>query len=87
MIDPKNLMFHDWSVQRRIESLRLMEKEIKLHGDRLAHDTTWQEYGGGMCVTKEETEAKWKSIAEDDEKYINALFAFYICQTTDTSWC
>ena len=69
-----------------MESLRLMEQYLRQHGDQLGHDTIWQDWGAGFCATKEETEAKLRSIAEDDEKYINALFCFYICLTTDLSW-
>lgn len=86
MVDINNLKFADWSISRKMESLRLMEKSLRKHGSSLGHDTIWQEWGGGYCGTPEETDAKLKEIASSDEKYINALFCYYICMTTDLSW-
>lgn len=86
MIDINKLKFSDWSIQRKMESLRLMEKYLRKHGNPLGKDTIWQEWGGGYCGTQEETEEKLKTIVSDNEAYINALFCFYICLTTDLSW-
>ena len=86
MIDTSKLKFSDWSIQRKIESLRLMEKYLRNHGSPYGRDTIWQDWGGGYCATPEETEEKLLEIALSEEKYINALFCFYICLTTDLSW-
>lgn len=86
MIDRNNLKFSDWSTERKMEALKLMEKSIWNNGDMLAHDTIWKDWGAGLCATAEETVAKRKAIAEDDEKFINALFCYYICMTTDFKW-
>lgn len=86
MIDVSNLKFADWSVRRKKEALRLMEMSLRKQGNQLGHDTIWREWGGGFCATPEETEAKLKDIASNDEKFINALFCYYICMTTDFSW-
>lgn len=86
MIDIKELRFSDWSINRKVESLKLMEKSLRKQGSALGHDTIWQEWGGGYCSTPGETEAKLIEIASSDEKYINALFCYYVCMTTDFSW-
>lgn len=72
------LKIKDWSVNRRIESLRQMDKMLSEMnvGSRY---TIWQEYGGGLKATAEETEENWKRIASDDELYQNALFCYMCC--------
>lgn len=72
------LKISEWSVNRRIESLRQMDKMLSEMnvGSRY---TIWQEYGGGLKATAEETEDSWKHIASDDELYQNALFCYMCC--------
>lgn len=72
------LKIKDWSVNRRIESLRQMDKMLSEMnvGSRY---TIWQEYGGGLKANAEETEENWKRIASDDELYQNALFCYMCC--------
>lgn len=72
------LKISEWSVNRRIESLRQMDKMLSEMnvGSRY---TIWQEYGGGLKATAEETEENWKRIASDDELYQNALFCYMCC--------
>lgn len=81
-----NFDFSLWSVERKMESLRLMDTCIRDKGSMIGRDTIWQTHGAGLCDTPEKTEAKRREIASSDEKYINALFCFYICMTTDLSW-
>lgn len=70
--------FNEWSVNRRIESLRQMDKKLSEMevGSRY---TIWQNYGGGLKATADETHANWKRIAENDDLYINALFCYMVC--------
>lgn len=72
------LKISEWSVNRRIESLRQMDKMLSEMnvGSRY---TIWQEYGGGLKATAEETEENWKRIASDDELYQNTLFCYMCC--------
>lgn len=70
--------FQKWSVARRIESLREMDQILSkmMVGSR---DTIWHQWGGGLKATREETEANWKRIAENDELYADAVFCYMIC--------
>lgn len=70
--------FNEWSVNRKIESLRQMDKKLSEMevGSRY---TIWQNYGGGLKATADETHANWKRIAENDDLYINALFCYMVC--------
>lgn len=72
------LKIKEWSVNRRIESLRQMDKMLSdLNvGSRY---TIWQSYGGGLKETAEQTLENWKRIAEDDELYANAIFCYMVC--------
>lgn len=67
-----------WDTRRRIESLRQMDKMLSEMnvGSRY---TIWQDYGGGLKATAEETHANWQRIAEDDELYQNAIFCYMVC--------
>ena len=62
------LKIQEWSVNRRIESLRQMDKMLSEMnvGSRY---TIWQSYGGGLKATADETQLNWQHIAEDDEAY------------------
>lgn len=68
----------EWDTRRRIESLRQMDKMLSEMnvGSRY---TIWQDYGGGLKATAEETHANWQRIAEDDELYQNAIFCYMVC--------
>ena len=72
------LKINEWSVNRRIESLRQMDKMLSEMnvGSRY---TIWQEYGGGLKANADDTHANWKRIAEDDELYQNAIFCYMCC--------
>lgn len=72
------LKFQEWSTARRVESLRQMDRMLSdLNvGSRY---TIWQDWGGGLKATAEETHANWQRIAEDDEAYQNAIFCYMCC--------
>lgn len=72
------LKINEWSINRRIESLRQMDKMLSEMnvGSRY---TIWQEYGGGLKANADETHANWERIAEDDELYQNAIFCYMVC--------
>lgn len=72
------LKISEWSVRRRVESLRQMDKMLSQMnvGSRY---TIWQSYGGGLKKTPEETQANWERIASDDELYLNAMFCYMCC--------
>lgn len=72
------LKISEWSVKRRMESLRQMDKmlsEMNVTG----RYTIWQSYGGGLKATVDETKANWERIASDDELYSNAIFCYMVC--------
>lgn len=72
------LKISEWSINRRVESLRQMDRMLsKMNvGGRY---TIWQSYGGGLKETTKETQANWKRIASDDELYSNAIFCYMVC--------
>ena len=72
------LKIQEWSVNRRIESLRQMDKMLSEMnvGSRY---TIWQTYGGGLKATTDATQSNWKCIAENDEAYLNAIFCYMVC--------
>lgn len=72
------LKISGWSVNRRIESLRQMDKMLS-EMNVASRYTSWQSYGGGLKATADETLANWKHIAEDDELYQNAIFCYMCC--------
>lgn len=68
----------EWSVARRIESLRQMDRMLSEMNVGTRY-TIWQDWGGGLKATAEETHANWQHIAEDDELYSNAIFCYMVC--------
>ena len=76
-----SLLFEDWSESRRIRSLELMDEYLRTHATRTIYDTQWVRYGAHPFQKD-----KLREIAQDNEKYTNALFGFYVCLTTDLSW-
>ena len=77
-----NFKFDDWSLGRKVESLREMNEMLQKMGVASLY-TTWREWGYGLQPTKEKTEANWERIAKDDEAYINAVFCYMICTLED----
>lgn len=71
------LKIHEWSTERRIESLKEMDKMLSDMNVACRY-TIWQSYGGGLKATAEETMENWKRIAEDDELYMNAIFCYMV---------
>lgn len=70
-----------WSTSRRIRSLEIMEdfvmKKTPFESQRYWHEEV---YPSGASPEEKQR------VAADDTLYANALFAFYIAVTTDTSW-
>ena len=74
--------FSDWSVDRKIRALELMDEYLKKNTPISVYETQWETYGVKTKVFPE----KAKEIAQDETKFINVLFQFYVCLTTDLSW-
>lgn len=74
----EKLKIDEWSIRRRIESLRQMDQMLSdLNvGSRY---TIWRKWGGGLQNTPEKTYAKWEYIASDNVRYINAIFCYMVC--------
>lgn len=68
----------EWSVRRRVESLRQMDRMLSDLGVGSRY-TIWKEFGGGLCATEAETIEKWNRIAKNDALYANALFCYMVC--------
>ena len=67
----------NWSVMRRMESLRQMDQMLDELGCASRY-VEWKQYGF-PCATKEETDEKLRKVAESDELYSDALFTYMIC--------
>lgn len=67
----------EWSVKRRVESLRLMDKQLS-EMNVASRYTIWKSYGG-LKATKDETFANWERIAKSDQLYSEAIFCYMIC--------
>lgn len=80
IIDTKNYNFHDWSIDRRVEALRLMDSYLKKHANSTDYDIYWHNNYVG------EDESSFYEFAKDDSKFIKALWGFYVTLTTDFSW-
>lgn len=68
----------EWSLRRRIESLRQMDRFLS-NLNCASRYTIWQEYGGGLKANEKETLKNWERIAKDDELYQNAIFCYMVC--------
>lgn len=77
-IDTKNLKINLWSVKQRMTALEQMDQTLRKM-NVVTRGTIWQNYGGGLRATEEETKANWKRIAEDDEAFLNAIFCYVCC--------
>lgn len=77
--------FRTWAVDRKISALELMEQYVQKNATGTG-EMHWHQHGCGLGSTAEETHEIRQKIAQDDEKFINALWAFYVALTTDTSW-
>ena len=76
------LLFNDWSVDRKVRALELMDEYLVNHIPRNVYEAQWERYGVKAKIFPE----KAREIASNEEAFINALFNFYICLTTDLSW-
>lgn len=73
--------FSNWSTERKIRALGLMDEYLKNHVPRSVYDIEWEKKGAHPFQTE-----RCREIAESDDKFIEALFSFYVCLTTDLSW-
>lgn len=73
--------FSNWSIDRKIRALELMDEYLKKHATATAYEAEWPKYGAHP-----HQKDKLREIAGDDEMFVNALFEFYVCLTTDISW-
>ena len=85
-IDTSIFNFHDWSVERRIRALHLMDDYLKKHAPYVDYETYWTKHYVGKRETPEATDKLFREFAEDESKFIKALWGFYITLTTDFSW-
>ena len=73
-ISIEKLDFHDWSVNRRARMLDHMDQYIRKNiGVDSSAYFYWENHGIGNKSDKEVLE-----IAQDDVKFINVIFAFWI---------
>lgn len=72
------MKIQEWSVERRIESLRLMDKMLS-NMNVASRYTIWQQFGGGLKGKEEDTLSNWHEIASKDELYIDALLCYMVC--------
>lgn len=86
MINPKDLMWAHWSTERKMRCLRIMSDYIRENCHPADYIASWGKYGPTLQGTPEATKAKFREYAEDETKFINALFAFQCCITTDLSF-
>lgn len=86
VIISEGLRFSNWTIERKVRSLELMDDFLRKHANQTVCDIDWRLYGGGLQKTPEETAKRRLEIAQDETAYINALFCFYVCCTTDFSW-
>ena len=77
----KKYTFSNWSIDRKIRALELMDKYLKKNVPRSVYDIEWERHGAHPFQRE-----RCREIAEDDDLFIEALFCFYVCLTTDLSW-
>jgi hypothetical protein len=73
--------FKTWDKSRKIRALGLMDDYLRKHCTPSDYDIEWVKYGAHPYQTE-----RLEEIATDDEKFVNALWGFYLCLTTDLSW-
>lgn len=78
----KKYLFSDWTIERKIRALELMDEYLKKNIPRSIYETQWERYGVKAKIYPEVA----REIATNEEKFVNALFNFYVCLTTDLSW-
>lgn len=73
--------FSNWSMERKIRSLCLMDDYIKKHTKPSVYEIEWLRHSAHPFQKE-----RLNEIASDEAKFINAVFCFYTCLTTDLSW-
>ena len=58
-----------------------MDEYLENHVTRSIYDIEWERHGAHPYQVD-----RLREIAEDDDLFIEALFSFYVCLTTDLSW-
>lgn len=83
MINEELLRFADMPVDARMRLLQKMDRSISKHGDEIARGTIWHEWGAGLRRTPEESIAFRREVAEDDTKFINAMYCYCVCMNSE----
>lgn len=83
MINEALLEFIDMPLDARMRLLKKMDKSISKYGDEFARGTIWHDWGAGLRATAEESIAHRQAIAEDDTKFINAMYCYCICMNSE----
>lgn len=83
MINEELLRFTCLSVDARMRLLQKMDKSIYKHGSDIGRCTIWHEWGAGLRGTVEESVAFRRAVAEDNTKFINAMYCYCICMNSD----
>lgn len=78
----REYLFSNWSTSRKVRALELMDEYLKKNIPRSIYETQWERYGVKAKLYPD----KAREIAEDEGRFIDALFNFYVCLTTDLSW-
>lgn len=86
MIQEDALLFSDWSVERKMRALELMDNYIYKNCTPSDYISTWGKHAPTKQNSEEATLKVRKEYAEDETKFINALFAFQCCLVTDLTW-
>lgn len=76
--------FRNWSTARKMRALSLMDDYVRNHAPSYGADHWRKNCPLGKSL--EETESIRANIANNDELFTNALWAFYIALTTNLDW-
>lgn len=85
MIDETKLDFADWPVERRMICLWEAGEWLRKNQPD-DYYVTWAHHAPIQQKNKEETIKQLREYAEDDIKFINAIFAFKCCITCTFDW-
>lgn len=83
MINETLLEFSNMPLDARMRLLKKMDRSISKHGNELGRATIWHDWGAGLRATAEESIAHRKYIAEDDTRFINAMYCYCICMNAE----
>lgn len=81
IIDTKQYNFSEWDSKRRERALHIMDKHVKKYCQPSTYDY-WSWHSVGSEDKKpEQIASEYKEYSEDESKFIQALWAFYISMT------